>query len=108
MTQLDDGRFVCDKCGGDCGNGGVAQALVVSDLDVSVPRVVNLHFCRERIDDNGKKTSGCDKTVLSAANLAHYLKSRDKYARPSRIPAVITTPKKSSSTAKTGKRKTNE
>lgn len=76
MTRLEDGSFNCDKCGGDCGNGGVAACLVVSDLDPENSGMVrNLHFCRDREED-GKTVKGCAKKVLSPTNLKHYEETR--------------------------------
>jgi hypothetical protein len=59
----------------------VAQALVVSDLNIELGQVINLHFCRSRYED-GKKVKGCDDVILSSANLKNYLESNDKYQRP--------------------------
>lgn len=54
-------RCVCDKCGGDCGNGGIDQCAVVSDLDPDTPGLIrNYHFCR---------ANKCDTKVLAPANL---------------------------------------
>lgn len=75
MTRLPDGSHVCDKCGSDCGNGGVLDCLVVSDLDEENNTVRNLHFCRDR-EGEGKTIKGCAKKVLSPANLKHYEESR--------------------------------
>lgn len=75
MTRLSDGSHVCDKCGADCGNGGVIDCVVVSDLDAENNTVRNLHFCRDREQD-GKTIEGCAEQVLSPANLKHYEESR--------------------------------
>lgn len=72
MSMLPDGSHVCDRCPADVGNGGVTDALIVSDLDPDNPgHVRNLHFCRDREVD-GKKVKGCANKVLSAANLKSY------------------------------------
>ncbi len=80
MTTQPDGSIACDRCGTDVGNGGVFAALVVSDLDAEAGLVRNLHFCRDR---DGAK--GCDKKILSPANLAHFLTSHDRYTQPSLV-----------------------
>lgn len=75
MTQ--GGSFECDRCGTDVGNGGVLDAVVVSDLDPENPGTVrNLHFCRDREVD-GKTVKGCGNKVLSATNLKHYKEKND-------------------------------
>lgn len=72
MTMLSENKFECDKCGADCGNGGVLSALVLSDIDPDRPgHVRNLHFCRDREDKDGNKIKGCDNKVLSTTNLKH-------------------------------------
>lgn len=71
MTMQSDGSFECDRCGADCGNGGVLDCVVVSDLDLDNPgHVANYHFCRDREED-GKKIKGCANKVLSTTNLKH-------------------------------------
>lgn len=67
--RIADDHFECDRCGGDCGNGGVASCVVVSDIDPDAGLVVNYHFCRE---------NRCDKKVLSKANRKHYLEQKEK------------------------------
>lgn len=72
-----DGRHVCDRCGTDVGNGGVAQAVVVSDLDPNRPGMIrNLHYCRDRVEEapDGARTSvqGCGRELLSPEMLAAY------------------------------------
>lgn len=75
MTE--GGKFICDRCGEDCGNGGVIDSLVVSDIDPDNPgHVRNLHFCRAREND-GKTVKGCDSKVLSNSNLKFYKEHRD-------------------------------
>lgn len=72
------GKYECDKCGWDCGNGGVTACLVVSDI-TDGGEVVNHHFCRDEKDDDGKVThKGCAKKVMSSTNLKHYLESQEK------------------------------
>lgn len=66
------GTHVCDRCAQGCGNGGVMECLVVSDLDPETGHVRNLHFCRDHEDKDGNKVKGCDSKVLSARNMQHY------------------------------------
>jgi len=84
MTAREDGSYVCDRCGGDCGNGGVYDCLVVSDMKVGEGgvHVLNLHFCRTQHDGNGKRTKGCDDVILSTTNLKSFLETQQKYQRP--------------------------
>lgn len=88
MSQISE--FRCDRCGGDCGNGGVFDSLVVSDMDAASGRVVNLHFCRTRYDqETGAKITGCDSVLLKKADLAYYLEENgttDLYVRPEGTP----------------------
>lgn len=83
MTAQADGSYLCDRCGGDAGNGGVFDALVVSDLKTDDGSVVlNLHFCRSSWNDEGTRTKGCDDAILSARNMEHFLTVNPKYSRP--------------------------
>ena len=91
MTAISMDEFECDSCGASCGNGGVGQCLVVSDLDLDEGRVVNLHFCRDHLDGE-KKVKGCATKLLAPKNLAHYLKDREMYRQPNLIPDVPTEP----------------
>jgi hypothetical protein len=81
----DGNGYECDRCGRDCGNGGVVEALVVSDLswdlkgDANDGHVRNLHFCRDIRDENGKvKERRCASKVISKRNLEHYLARREE------------------------------
>lgn len=76
MSRTPVGKHVCDKCGADCGNGGVLDALVVSDLDPDSGGVRNLHFCRTR-EENEKTVKGCAEKLLSPPNLKHYEETRN-------------------------------
>lgn len=80
MTALNLNEYACDKCGASVGNGSVAQALVVADLDVGNGQVINLHFCRTRYEDN-KKVKGCAESIMTAANLKHFLEQHEDYDR---------------------------
>lgn len=72
-----DGTFSCDRCGASCGNGGVADCVVVSAMDpVHEGMVINFHFCRDREED-GKAVKGCAGKVLSARNLQHYWSTQE-------------------------------
>jgi hypothetical protein len=84
MTALADGSFVCDRCGADCGNGGVFDALVISDISADDTMVLNLHFCRKTWQEDGTLRKGCDGVILSAANLKSFLETQPKYKRPER------------------------
>lgn len=77
MSLTADGTHECDKCGTGVENGSISVALVVSDKDPDQPGMVRtLHFCRDREEADGTKIKGCDKKVLSPANLKHYEESR--------------------------------
>lgn len=84
MTANADGTHTCDRCGGDCGNGGVFDALVVADLDADTGLVINFHFCRDRYDDNGKVIRGCDTKVLNKGTQKHWLEqeANSPYQQP--------------------------
>lgn len=93
MTTSADGVTTCDRCGADCGNGGVTEAVVISDLDATDGMVRNLHLCRGtqtvQISETGQRevveeSVGCDVTVLDASTLAHYLSQHAAYERPVR------------------------
>lgn len=85
MTAQADGTYVCDRCGGDCGNGGVHDALVISDMKTDDGlQVINLHFCRAQTDADGKRVAGCDSSILTPRNMEHFLEAQPKYTRPER------------------------
>lgn len=75
-------RFECDNCGGDAGNGGVNDCVVVADLERGAEgnptgHVVNHHFCR---------ANGCDKKLLRKAIMGAYRERHDaELAEASRI-----------------------
>lgn len=72
-----DGSFSCDRCGADCGNGGVADCVVVSALDPeNNGMVINFHFDRDR-EEEGQVVKGCAGKVLSARNLQHYWSTKE-------------------------------
>lgn len=75
-----DGSYSCDRCGHDCGNGGVIDCVVVSALDPENPgMVLNFHFDRDTVDEEGKVTrKGCAGKVLSARNLEYFWSKREK------------------------------
>lgn len=75
---MPDGSYQCDKDGWDCGNGGVVDCVVVSDI-TEEGGVINRHFCRDVKDEDGKITHhGCDKKVLNATHLKHFLETQEK------------------------------
>lgn len=82
MAQNSD--FRCDRCGEDCGNGGVHDSLVVTDMDLLNGLVVNLNFCRTHYDDEGNEVPGCDQLILPAEYMTAYLESEPSYERPKR------------------------
>ena len=57
---MQDGEAVCDRCGGDAGNGDLLSCVVVSDYVEETGMVLNMHFCR---------ANKCDKKILSKANV---------------------------------------
>lgn len=75
-----DGTYSCDRCAESCGNGGVADCVVVSGMDPETPdAVINFHFCRDERDEEGKVTrKGCAGKVLSARNLQHFWSTREE------------------------------
>ena len=66
-----NGKFECDRCGTDVGNGGIQMAVVLTYLDEELFTPVNMHFCLDRIENN-KKVHGCKNKILSPSNTAHY------------------------------------
>jgi hypothetical protein len=76
-VRISDSEYVCDRCGGDCGNGSVHYCTVVSQLDRETNTVVNRHFCEDREED-GKKIKGCAGKVFSAKNLEHIRSVKEK------------------------------
>lgn len=78
MSLRADGRYRCDRCGADVGNGGVEQCAVVADLDPdAVGQLRTLHLCRDHEDDTGRKVPGCAwSRVLTAKALADYNETR--------------------------------
>lgn len=70
-------KFFCDKDGTDCGNGGVVDCVVVSDI-TEEGAVINRHFCRDKKDEDGKITHhGCDKKVLNTTHLKYYIEQTE-------------------------------
>lgn len=70
--RITDAEFKCDRCGGDCGNGGVSACTVVSAMHPTEPgQVINFHFCLDKEVD-GKTVKGCTSKVLTAKNLEYY------------------------------------
>lgn len=82
--RLADGRHVCDCCGTDVGGGGVAQCVVVSDLDREERgRVLNRHFCRDRTEGDGEDTQeikGCEHKLLNPATIRYYTQQKEAAA----------------------------
>lgn len=68
MSLAPNGSTVCDRCGGDCGNGSLDMAAIVSDLErneknETVPGMIRvLHLCR---------ANGCANRVLTKKALAN-------------------------------------
>lgn len=71
MSLRSDGKYRCDRCGADVGNGAVDQAAIVSDVDQGAVRV--LHFCRRPREG---APHGCAGRVLSPSNLADWTKEQ--------------------------------
>jgi hypothetical protein len=66
------GRHECDCCGVDLLGGGVAQCVVVSDLDPDRRGAIrNLEFCRDRTE-SGEEIRGCEHKLLNPATIRHY------------------------------------
>jgi hypothetical protein len=66
MSLRPDGSYMCDRCGGSAGHGGVMDAAALIDMvfnedGSAIPR--NYHLCR---------VNGCATAVLSPANLPAY------------------------------------
>jgi hypothetical protein len=66
------GKFACDRCDADVGNGGVDRCAIVSDLDPVTGAVRNLHFCLDRVGDDGATVRGCAHRLLSPSMIAAY------------------------------------
>lgn len=78
MSMTPDGLHYCDRCGFDLGNGGVANCVVVSDLDPDRPGMVRIfEFCRDHRDENGEDVRGCNHELLSPSMLKHYTESQE-------------------------------
>lgn len=83
MSLTPDGRHECDRCGADVDNGGVANCVIVSDLDPDRPGMVrNLEYCRDRPgpDVDGGIIKGCSRKLLSPSMLRHHT-ARQEAAR---------------------------
>lgn len=68
MSRRSDGTVRCDRSGRVLENGGVHEAITVTDLDPETGGVIVYHFCRK---------DGCHRKVLSKRNLADHLESKD-------------------------------
>lgn len=60
-----DGTVVCDRCGGDVGNGGIAEAVVLTYMDVD-GNAVQAHWCLH----NDEERQRCGARILTKASLA--------------------------------------
>lgn len=77
MSLRDDGRYHCDKCGADVGNGDLQSSATAIELDgdSEIPTPVRFDFCRDR-EENGKKVRGCASRVFTPKALADYIETR--------------------------------
>lgn len=67
-------RAECDRCGADCGNGGIDQCAIISDLDPDNPgMILNYHLCRKN-----DKQNACASKTLNATVFAWFRGKRDK------------------------------
>jgi hypothetical protein len=74
-----DGTCICDRDGWDVKNGAITECVIVSDIDEETGLIVNMHFCRDVKDEDGKVThKGCANKVLSKSNIAHRLSLKKK------------------------------
>lgn len=64
---------LCDRCGGDCGNGGVTECATVTVLNDQA-EVETLHFCYRA--SNGRER--CAARVLTAKATAAHGKHAEK------------------------------
>lgn len=71
MTMTPDGKAVCDRCGGDVGNGGVDNAVVITGRVADGP--VTFHLCL-RADETHER---CATRVLTKAALADWADRND-------------------------------
>jgi len=71
MSQLNAGTVVCDKCGGDCGNGSPFQCMIVSRIN-EAGHVDTFHFCEGREED-GKKVKGCASSIMTKTHLKNFV-----------------------------------
>lgn len=97
VTTGADGLTSCDRCGGTAGNGGVVDAVVLSDLDHATGGIVNLHFCRQPQGKDGRARTCADIVVTTAttakdAGQLDYPRSPHAAARAAE--AVAATPPK--------------
>lgn len=88
MTTLGNGTTVCDSCDYVLGNGSLFNALIVSDHRDGI--AINLHFCRDREDENGGTIVGCAAQVLRPQVLSAY-GERNPY-KPLFAAPVVPTP----------------
>ena len=67
MSRRDDGTFKCDRCDVEIGNGGIDEAVSISDLErdergkVVLGAIRILHLCR---------VNNCNDRVLTKRALA--------------------------------------
>lgn len=78
MSYREDGKYRCDRCDQDVGNGAVTEAAIVvtlqSDLEETTDVTpITLHFCRVQRDNFPR---GCAGRVLSDSNTEAYRLSR--------------------------------
>jgi hypothetical protein len=78
MSLRASGKYRCDRCDQDVGNGAVTEAAVVvtllSDLEETEDLTpITLHFCRIVRDGYPR---GCAGRVLSASNTEAYRASK--------------------------------
>jgi hypothetical protein len=61
VSVLQDGTVVCDRCGGDVGNGSITDCVIVTALTTSRD-IVAMHFCLVSDDTHER----CATRVLTA------------------------------------------
>ena len=75
MSLRPDGTYRCDRCGIDVGNGGVQDAVFISDLEPDNPTETRrLHLCRVTVKGAPR---GCAGLALGPVTLADYYETRN-------------------------------
>lgn len=95
MSLNPNGKAECDRCGADCGNGGIDKCAVVSLAQTgdNGARIANLHWCNfvgrlEGSDPAAPPGERCVTRVLTVRALAHYAAEQDDGTLPAPVTAA--------------------